>query len=90
VKLFFLDWLAGYLAEQGVEDAEIWKSLQEQRCFVRVRVHIQRREWRQIPKGMLSLLLYHPQELAARIFSKVRSLLGKVQAKDSTVPGTEV
>jgi glycosyltransferase involved in cell wall biosynthesis len=33
-RLFFLNWLAGYLAEQGVDDAEIWRGLRRElrRC----------------------------------------------------------
>jgi glycosyltransferase involved in cell wall biosynthesis len=33
-RLFFLNWLAGYLAEQGIKDVEIWRKLRKElwRC----------------------------------------------------------
>lgn len=29
-RLFFLNWLAGYLSEQGIKDTEVWQALQKE------------------------------------------------------------
>lgn len=61
-RLFFLNWLAEYLSEQGAKDPEIWKLLQGKQRFSQVRVCMQKREWKQAMRGMLMLLRYHPRE----------------------------
>jgi glycosyltransferase involved in cell wall biosynthesis len=63
-RQFFLDWLEEYLLEQGVEDAKIWKLLQEDRIVVQVRAHAQDREWKQALRSLLVLARYHPRAFA--------------------------
>jgi glycosyltransferase involved in cell wall biosynthesis len=70
--LYYLNWLAGYLYEQGMEDPEIWKLLRKHRSFVRVRVHVQEREWNQAARGVLLLLRRYPLEFFRRLFGASR------------------
>ncbi len=64
VRLFFLEWLAEYFREQGVEDAEVWRLLREKQRLARVRVHMQRREWKRAIWGLLAAVQYHPRGFA--------------------------
>ncbi len=64
VRLFFMNWLEEYLSEQGVEDAEVWRLLREKQRFARVRVHMQRREWKRAIWGLVVVVRYHPRGLA--------------------------
>jgi len=70
-RLFFLNWLAEYLSEQGVKDKEVWKLLREQRRIARVRAYAQKREWKQVIRYLLVLLKCHPLAFA-RAYRKLR------------------
>jgi glycosyltransferase involved in cell wall biosynthesis len=75
VRLFFLDWLAKYLSEQGVEDTDVWRLLQGERLIVQIRLYAQRREWKQVMWKFLVLLRYYPQAIVVRAWRKLRRLL---------------
>lgn len=75
--LFFLDWLAAYLSEQGAEAPDIRELLQEHRSFVRFRVHVQERQWDRAARGMLMLLRRYPLGFVRRIFGNVRQMIRK-------------
>jgi glycosyltransferase involved in cell wall biosynthesis len=70
VRLLFLNWLAGYLTEQGVKDPKVWDPLQEKQRFTQVRVHMRQREWKQVVRGMLVLLRYHPRKFFTHVLSR--------------------
>jgi glycosyltransferase involved in cell wall biosynthesis len=72
VRLFFLSWLEEYLYNQGVEDAEIWKLLREERLIAQLRAHVQKREWTQAVRDLLILLRYHPQAFTRHAWRKLR------------------
>ncbi len=76
-RLFFLNWLARHLSEQDVKDSEIWKLLQEDRRFVRARVLLQKRKWRQAIVCALVLLLHHPRMFFLRLFGKTLRTIRK-------------
>lgn len=64
VRLFFLDWLAAYLSEQGVNDTEAWRLLEEKRLTTKVKAHVHEREWKQAAWGLLLLMRHRPRVVA--------------------------
>ena len=64
LQLVFLDWLAKYLFEQGLKDPKVWRLLQEERHYKRVRICLWEREWRQAVRAALVLLRHHPWRFA--------------------------
>jgi glycosyltransferase involved in cell wall biosynthesis len=71
VRLVFLNWLAKYLYQQRVKETEIWELLGKERRIAQVRVHMQKREWKQAMRGLFVLLWYHPRAFA-RAYRKLR------------------
>jgi len=72
VQQKFLNWFEEYLLQQGVEDTEVWKLFQEAKLIVQIRVHVQKREWKQAVQGLLMLLRYYPLA-SVRTYQKRRS-----------------
>jgi len=70
--LVLLDWLEEYLSEQGVEDPEVWELLRGHQVFARVRVHTQKREWKQAKGWALVLVRHHPWVFFRRLFEMIR------------------
>jgi glycosyltransferase involved in cell wall biosynthesis len=71
IRLFFLHWLEEYLSGQGVKDTEVWRLLQEKQLLARVRVHVEKREWKQAMRNLLVLLWHHPLAFV-RVYQKLR------------------
>jgi len=84
-RLFFLNWLARYLSDQGVQDREIWEGLRKQ--LWRYRHPILFRSWR---SGQHLLLLIARRTLRMRLFSWIKprikrsliSLLAKYNSRN--------
>ena len=74
-RLFFLNWLAEYLSEQGVEDTEVWGLLRQEQLVVKVRLYRQEREWKRAVWGSLVLVWRYPRGFFVRAWRKVRRLL---------------
>ncbi len=70
-RLFFLNWLEKYWSEQRVEDAEAWNLLRQEQRFARMRVHAQKREWKQVTRDIVVLLRRHPRRFV-RAFQNIR------------------
>jgi glycosyltransferase involved in cell wall biosynthesis len=88
VRLFFLNWLEEYWSEQRVEATEAWRLLWQEQRFAQMRVHAQKREWKQTMRDLLILLRYHPrrfvrtlQNLRLRRRLRRRHFSKKVQKK---------
>ncbi len=77
-RLSFLNWLAEYLSEQGVEDTEVWTLLREHQLLAKVRVYVQEREWRRALWNLLVLARYHPVALGSRTWRKMSSLYSSI------------
>jgi glycosyltransferase involved in cell wall biosynthesis len=72
VRQNFLNWLEGYLSDQGLNDAEVWRLLREEQLITRVHAHAQKREWKRVMNDLLVLLGQHPR-VFVRIWQKLRS-----------------
>jgi glycosyltransferase involved in cell wall biosynthesis len=73
-RLLFLDWLVGYLSEQGAEHSEIWRLLLEEKGIMQVRANVHERKWKEAMRGLIVLLWYHPRALVQR-YHRLRSRL---------------
>jgi glycosyltransferase involved in cell wall biosynthesis len=76
-RLFFFEWIASYLFEQGVKNPEVWKLVQEKRCIMQVITSVQERERMKAIRGILALLWYHPQAFALAL----RGLVTRVRVR---------
>src|SRR5215207_389821 len=64
-RLVFLNWLEEYLSEQGLEENEVQKLLQEKKLIAKVQAHAHKREWKQAVGSLLFLFRHHPRVFAS-------------------------
>jgi len=64
VRFVFLNWLEEYLSEQGFEENELQKLLQEKKLIAKVQAHAHKREWKQVVGSLLFLFRHHPRVFA--------------------------